>query len=238
MAKFRMEDWTESARQVSPRLADALYSDRITGLKAVEEIGLPHYNRKLMQVGEFMSNPDVFTRDMDCGTFFVTLIPKAGGRRFSEADLDVKQVIYFVRGHLHEAEYWDYDMALQQYFENIFGGNIIANSNGMLLAEFRRGRQGPIGSGTVIPEFYVTRNSFTGSFRYSFENPDMREMIYKTIIDIPHEGNGRAMKFQQGYYEFVIVNRDGRLRPIFIDYKDSEGFRLPDNMIFDASSRF
>lgn len=232
MTKFRMEDWVSSLKLHNPLMAASLETDRVSGFRAVENMGLPHYERRMIPLDEFMDNPELFAGDMDCDTFYVTLVPKMCGRRFSEADLDVSHVISFVREHLDEKDYTCYNMALQQYFDNKFGGNIIVNKDGSLLAEFRRGRQGPIGSGTEIPEFYITRNMFTNSFRYSFESPELRQLLYSTFLIMPHEGEGREMRFVPGYYEFVIVNKRGRLKPVFIDYKGKGGYKLPDNFQF------
>lgn len=115
-------------------------------------------------------NQDIYFGELDCPTFYVTLLPKSNSIRFTESGIGRDETIDYIQQHVTENDCRNYDIVLQEYFENLFGGNIIINPDGTLVAEFRKGKQGPIARGKVIPEFFVTRNQFTNSFRYSFES--------------------------------------------------------------------
>jgi hypothetical protein len=114
-----------------------------------------------------------------------------------------------------------FDILILQYFENVYGGNIVVAPDNSMIIEFRDGYQGPVASGEETLKYFAWREVFTKSFSYSFEDPKLRELIYKTIQTIPHRGEGREAKYLPGYYEFALVRSKETmgLEPKFIDLK-------------------
>jgi RimJ/RimL family protein N-acetyltransferase len=230
-SRGNINDWASSLSTVDPELSRRLDTSRTTGFENLEKLDLPRYMRKTLPLVEFITNTDSVLLDMQCDRFYISLVPKDEGlRRFGTSGLDDAQIMDYVNRNVDPSSIESYEIVVQQYFENLYGGNIVVNPNGQIYIEFVKGKQGPVAKGKVKPDFFVTSDPFTNSMRYSFEDPKLRGTIYQTLRAIPSYGNGRDVKYTPGYYEFVIIreNEESPPRPIFIDYKDESAFYLSD----------
>lgn len=101
--------------------------------------------------------------------------------------------------------------------EQRFGGNILVDEDGRAVVEFRRGNQGPISAGSVIPEYRAWQDPFTGTWKYSFEDTTLRQQVQDMMRHLPHDGT----EYLSGLYEFHLIseNDDDLLQPKFIDYQ-------------------
>ncbi|MDD4332589.1 MAG: hypothetical protein PHT51_00565 [Patescibacteria group bacterium] len=223
-----INDWAKALEKVNPKLSAALNEDRSIGIKNLKKLNLPRYKDNHLALTDFLQDPQKGIKNLKTTTFAFNLIPlEKNMPRNGGYDKNIDQIISFVNQRIAKEEQINYDIIISQYFENIYGGNIIVGEDGKALtAEFKKGGQSDIARGKIIPEFSVTRDPYTDSFRYSFTDEKLRELIYKSILTVPHEGEGRDMKFIPGYYEFVIIQKDEKspMEVLFIDCKLNPAF--------------
>ena len=118
-------------------------------------------------------------------------------------------------------------------FDNIFGGTTVVDQKGSVYFEFIEGNQTPVGKGDANIKYIVFRDENFGSFKYNFENEEIRKLALEAIMQIPHQGEGRDMKFMPGYYEMVIAQRDEKSKPepFFLDYRDNGAYQINWDMV-------
>jgi hypothetical protein len=216
-------------KQKLKMLAQDLTEPREQGLAKLKEMNLPQPQQFFVPAIEFLQNPEKYLKKLDSPKIYISLNPrKKDLPRYRVPWISTEEAIAFVRKNLVGVDPKEYDVLGFQFLENIYGGSIVINPDGKILVEFRHGQQGPVATGTETPEFSVRRDIFNLSFKYSFEDPELRQEIYKTILRIPHEGNGRDMKFTPGYYEFALVRKDEQspLNPWFFDYKNDKAYHI------------
>jgi hypothetical protein len=226
-----INDWAEALRGIdSHELSMQLNEKRSVGFDNLEKLDLPRYKKKTMPLDNFLKNPGDALLEVQSDLFYITLLPKIDGlSRFSHSGINGQQVLEYVKENISQDAVNNYDIVIQQYFKNLYGGNIIVNSDGQALVEFAAGKQSPIAKGSKNPEFFVGNDGLTNSFKYSFEDESLRKTIYQMIQTIPHEGESRETKYRPGYYEFILVKKDEEspAEPIFIDYKEiNSSYRL------------
>ncbi len=225
-----INSWAQSLKEASCELGNGLYQNKAEQYRKLQETSLPQYNRiENVEVSYFLDNPESAVSELSSERFFISLIPKKEGMpRYGKAGLDVDQVVSFIKEKLDLDDINKYQITINEYFENLFGGNLVVGQQGDVYIEFKRGEQTDIARGKIVPEFIVTRERFTESFRYSFQDEDIRRIIFMALLSVPHEGKGRRLRFMPGYYEFVVVRRDEESIPetIFIDYSDNSLFDL------------
>lgn len=229
------DDWARAVKKIDPVLASMLGENKFIGFKRVEDLKLPRYESKTLRLAEFMKNHEMYLSSLGSKLFYIGLIPKTKNlKRYGEKGISANSAIEFVRENVSEDNIENYDIILQQYFENKYGGNIqIGFEPNQVLVEFKRGHQGEIAKGIATPEFIVRKDINTGVFKYTFDDEQLKKVIYKTIMSIPHEtiwdgnandayGRNIDIKLRPGYYEFFLIKRDenSELEPIFFDCKD------------------
>jgi len=124
--------------------------------------------------------------------------------------------------NMNEDEYF---VIIYEYFKNLYAGNLMVEKDGQrIFAEMVQDTHSGLVQGKRNPDFTVWRNDFDKRFHYSFDDPVLRETVFKMIQCIPHNEN----HYMPGYYEFVIVDKNGRVAPIFIDYISSELYLFGD----------
>ncbi|MCC7160592.1 hypothetical protein IT399_02650 [Candidatus Nomurabacteria bacterium] len=223
------EDATLDQKIKLSSLARDISEPREYGLLKLEKMGLPKPKQILVSLVEFLQNPQEILQKFKTKKIYISLNPKTKYLPRHRTVILITDTENFIKEKLLGIDPKLYNVLAVEFLENIYGGSIVINPDGKILVEFRRGQQGPIASGTETPEFSVSRNIFNSSFKYSFEDPILRQEIYKTILKIPHEGEGRDMKFTPGYYEFALVreNKQVPMHPLFFDYKDDKNYYLP-----------
>lgn len=104
---------------------------------------------------------------------------------------------------------------------------MVDNDNNVYF-EFIEGNQTAVAKGNADIQYIVFRDKFTKSFKYSFDNKEVRKLAYNSIINVPHSGEEREMKFLPGYYELVIAQKNENSNPqtIFIDYRDNDAYQI------------
>lgn len=221
--RANMNDWAKRVDKVDPALASLLDDNKIEGFKKVKELGLPGYKMEICNLPEFLGNPEAYLEKVKSKLVYIGLIPKKRGlERFGKAWLEKDEVAnYMHRQKIKREDMINYDVVLQQCFENEYRGNVqVGEEPWQVLVEFNRADKLGISKGGS-PEFFVTRKK-EGRFRYSFKNEELQKVILDTILSIPNQDDGVARKFHPGYYEFFIVkkDKDSPMEPIFFDYKN------------------
>lgn len=249
--KMSMRDWglrtAEEVRKKSdPKLADLaedFTAARTVGWKLMEEMDLPHSRDKhKMPLTEFLPQLEHILSLDAKHLWFVLLEDHKGEHRYRKPELSSAEAREFVKTTIaeHELNPEEYDILFSDNHKQIYGGNIMIGHDGAVYIEFIHGNQGIIADGSYSPakhgEFFkVTRDPGYNSFKYSWEdgeatdNVPLRQLIYRTLMCIPHEGEGREMKFTAGYYEFSLVEKDPTkgLEPLFLDCRTDASFTAP-----------
>ncbi len=225
-----INSWARVLREADFKLGDRLYQNKTEQYQKLKKTGLPQYNKvENVEISCFLSNPEAVVSSLDSQRYFVSLIPKKQTMpRYGKAGIDVNQIVDYIKENIDLKNQTEYQITINEYFENLFGGNMVMGQHGEVYVEFKRGEQTDIARGKLVPEFIVTRERFTKSFRYSFQDKDIRKTIFMALLSVPCEGEGRNLRFMQGYYEFVIIRRSEKSLPevIFIDYSDNPLFDL------------
>ncbi len=243
----------ESAGVENTSMVNALKRDKFYGWKKLEELNLPRYELKTAALTDFLKDTTGMLPTDKNKDWFVLLEPRKGGMRHRKRNLKSDEIENFVSEAINKnnLEVENYDIAISETLPEEYGGNIIVNKEGGILAEITKSdpvksesAQGIIAEGIHDEEkhgklFTVKRDQFTDSFKYSWEDGEetdgvaLREAVNKTIMAIPHVGRGREMKFTPGYYEFHLIKKEGQkdLEPKFVDCREDESLAsLPSNI--------
>jgi len=209
-----MSDYAEVLEEYDPALARRLDVSRAERFQRVKDLHLPRKETRDIMIDEFFRNPDHFFDQILSPLLYINLngIRKEGLTREDAKEFIRKNILRSKAEKVFIAEYYPVE----------YGGNIVINTDQSIIIEFKKGSQGPISAGTVIPEYRVERGSM-GVFHYSFDDEELRKCIYDVIKQIPHDGR----TYTVGYYEFQLVRKklDGFLEPVFIDYDEDPAYR-------------
>ncbi len=223
----------ETGKDGDEKMIEAMSASRFAGWDKVEELGLPGYERTILPLSDFLENPDASLPPEDEQKWFALLEPKEStGQRYRKTLLTRDEILKFVRETVdeHHLNPQEYDLAIVETQPQEYGGNIITSKNGDILIEISKGGQGVVADGTHDenihgPLFRVTRDPLLGSMKYSWEDGEatneipLRKYAHDTLMNIPHEGEGRERTFLEGYYEFHLVKKgeNETLKPVFVD---------------------
>jgi len=216
-----LSDWQHAITDIGLKLK-AVISDKKKGRERLKRLNLPSYKASKATLMDFLREPEKYFNLIGSKKFYISLEPIDDKHaRYSACDLTGEEVIEYILNHLQEQDTSQYDLVLQEFFENMYGGTMVINDNGSVFIEFVRGFQGQIAHGRKEPEFIAKYDPLAGLMKYSFEDPNLKEALYKALLCIPHRGQERNMVFEPGYYEFSLVEGPIGLRPIFIDASDN-----------------
>ncbi|MFA6424114.1 MAG: hypothetical protein WCV83_02240 [Candidatus Magasanikbacteria bacterium] len=226
-------------------LSNALGASRFSGWDRIQKLGLPNDVPRICSLEHLLNSPEEILPEVGDSDWFVLLEPKKkDGMRYRKTPLKREEILEFVKSTInqHELNVGDYDVSIVEMRPQKYGGNIIVDPKGRILAEISSGGQGVVADGTHDVKkhgemFVARRDELSGLFKYSWEDGEatdgvpLRELVYKTIMNIPHEGEGRDLKFLPGYYEFKLVDkrREDGLEPVFIDCRNGSSLlNLPE----------
>ncbi len=214
--------WGQALNDIHPGLGDIYDEDRMFGIGDLDRFDLPRYKRLSLPLTDFLKTPESYIKSLESSDLYVSLNPHNKKLPRQRRVMAVADVVPFIAEHAGSNPD-QFDILFLQYFDNLYGGNIVVSADNYMIIEFRKGYQGPIANGSETPQFRAARDIFTGHFSYSFEDRDLREMIYRTVQTIPHQPEKEGIIYLPGYYEFVIVRNPitRELEPKFIDLKRS-----------------
>lgn len=226
-----MNEWAEALASVDPKKGASIDEPRSVGFANVEKMNLPHMRYRLLPASEFLQNAEAVAAEVRSEQLLISVMPRSSDLpRITRPYIPIAEAGTFVRDNIPEGRESDYDVRVTECYPTSYGGNVVINPTGELYVEFRRGDPGPVGYGTETPEFTATRDRFTGVYKFSFDDPKLRDQIRDMLMNIPHEREGqRDIVFTPGYYEFFLTKRPGdeSERPFFLDYRDNPAYYLP-----------
>jgi hypothetical protein len=224
-----MSDWVNALENLGVEPGE-LVEGRKAGLKGLEELHLPHNPTITVSPADFFRNTEGILKEVGTPKIYIALVPKDPQYpRYSYGGLYTNRAASYVGEKIPRNLRQFYNIAIQPFYENVYGGNIVTQPDGGVFVEFTKGKQVHVARGKVTPEYTITRDQFTNSLKFSFEDPVLRDLMYTTLLAIPHSGSGRELTFTPGYYEFALVQKtdNGPLEPIFLEYRDSAIYQLP-----------
>ncbi len=227
----RIQDWAIAFKHLGFKAqAEKLSTDRLKGFRELERLNLPRYRSTTLPLTTFLDEPEMHFNKLDANKYWINLPPiNPSLQRFRQIDLSRKDVTTFIEENIPTHQISNYNLHLSEYVKNLYGGNIVVSKDGLNVSiEMGDGVQSPIATGEKTPTYITNRDPFTGIFKYSFEDNDLRRAVWRTISAIPHDGEARDMKFLPGYYEFILAHRDSTkaLEPIFLDYSSSSIYQM------------
>ncbi len=224
---FIRELGERSGDKKQTKLANRLSSgtdDREHVLKELNTIGLPVYERIQIPLKEFLDDPDVTLDEFDHLFYYATLNPRnLNLQRHSKTGLSRQDLTRFIGSRIDTNMIGKYDLILQEFEENVYGGTIVSNGD-MIHIEMCEGKQ----SGVSFGYSNVITGTKTGlSFRYSTDDPEIRKIMWDVLQHIRlNESSERQvdLRFRKGYFEFALTRTPIRpnLRLVFFDYQTSE----------------
>ena len=124
-----MNDWAKALGNMDVSGGSRLERRRSDGFRSLDSMRLPHYKRIELPLESFLSDPDIYLDSIGSPEFYITLVPKGSFQfqRFSKSGLTRDDVVHYVAEHVSDDRKENYDIVLQEYFENLFGGSIIIN---------------------------------------------------------------------------------------------------------------
>ena len=160
------------------------------------------------------------------------LIPRGGAnKKFTILDVPPEvvqsRVVQLMQDNLLNVA--DYNILISEYLDNKYGGQMVVGKDGAVSVFFGEGTEQDYSTGSKTPT-YTAHAGFTGALHYSFDDEKLRTVTQKIVSATETaDSDGRfGIGHHPGYYEFAIgENEDGTLRPIFLDYRSSDFYKLP-----------
>lgn len=214
--------WGEPLKQSHPELARQFNEPRSVGFQGVEMLDLPRPRRLSARAEDVLRDPASYFDQLATESIFIFLQPSSGlpTRRVG---VSREVALTFLQETTAASPEVTFMVELAEMKHPRYGGNIAVNAEGGAVIEFKEGSQGEISAGTVAPEYRAWQDSFTGQWKYSFEDVRLREMVQTIMRNVPHDDG----KYLPGLYEWQMVPSDDdeqHLEPWFIDYRGSDAF--------------
>ena len=225
----KMDGWADALKDRGySKLAGQLITDmgnRGSALKVLEEMRLPTYRHAVVSADRFLEDPESILSGLSSDTYYITLLPKKPElQRYSKSGLTAEETVDFVKFHAsHNLQ--DYDVLLQEFETNSFGGTIISNED-CIHVELCKGKQSEVAYGTA-QVMTATRGRFSPSFRYSVDDTETRGLIWGALQFIRERDEAERqtqVSFAKGYFEFAITQSSRGMRFVFFDYNKSPSY--------------
>jgi hypothetical protein len=178
-------------------------------LERIRLAGLPVQPSRLVNLELFLADPEKALTDFQFSLYWASLLPKdPNARKFTEVGIDRQALISFAKRNA--VLRGDFDFLLNQFEENVYGGQIISDGS-QVLAEMGRGKQTAVVHGQVdAKDMYIaTKRPGQLAFRYSTEDLDVKRAFWKALRCLALEPDGpdgeTPYRFLEGYFEFAIT---------------------------------
>ncbi len=188
----------------------------------LKENHLPVYKRLIIRLEDFLSNYTNYFTLLNSDKCYLSCYSSKNSilMPIRIKDIDKKDILAFIKKNIKSKEVVEYNILIQEYYNNIYSDNCIIYTNGRVIVEVVYGDQRKLDYWEVNPDFIIEYNPYLNNFKYSFENSKLRILLYNTIMKIPHSGVERNLKFIPWYYAFSLVKKtnESPIEPIFFDY--------------------
>lgn len=228
-------EWAKAIRAVDPHssLISPLEMTKADYAEVFDSLNLPTYSRHITTLSDFLETQDVRHGNQKTEKLWIQLMPNVPSRpKITELDIEEDKIVEKVQDLIeqHDLNPLEYDILISEFMKNEYGGQMIVSPNGEDVAVFfGEGAEQDFSSGSKTPE-YMARTTLTGVIRYSFEDSTLRETIWSLIkaTSCPSDDGRFDRRFHPGYYEFALCEDNGKLKPIFLDYRPDDIYQLPD----------
>jgi hypothetical protein len=192
----------------------------------IQEIGLPVFKMIETVTSSFLSNPDYYFEQLPSSEYYIEAKSSTTNEKIRDFGLDSDETINFAMQNSHLDL-----LILKENYKNIYSGNIVvANDNSGIYIEMVSGTLSSLLHDGKF-DYTAYRDEMLGSFKYNTERDEIKELMLMVLSYIPSLDRNntkldRNSKFLQGYYEFIIVDKnDGcGLVPVFNDYNQKIAF--------------
>lgn len=224
-----MDRWASAAEGfLSSDFIENAMETRHDTKEKFDSLDLPTYTRHILTVSNFLDNPQGFLSDLKTPTTWFQIITPKG--KHTEHDIGLDKLVNKVSVY---GGYPESPLLISEYLPNIYGGNIVVTKAGNIIAEFGEGTNTDYTSRNKTPTHHAVSTPGTKVMRYNFSDPSLRSVIYQAIRPIKRGGEPLP-----GYYEFIIGDDRGTMRPIFIDARtENPIYQLPDSAIQETHRR-
>lgn len=124
--RANINDWAKALYEYNEDFASKIDENRTIGFQNVERLNLPRYKSKIISIADFLKNPGKNLKEIDSEKFFISLIPKKKDlNRIGRAGINREEVMQFIAEYVSPKNQNHYDISINQFFDNIFGGTIL-----------------------------------------------------------------------------------------------------------------
>jgi hypothetical protein len=207
-----------------------LTKSRIDTYARLERMGLPTVPHVSSTLREFIEHAPQYLGEFS-GKHVRLIVEPIGADELLETirltDPAPEEIVAKLRQKVSPNQISKYSVLMKEFIPYAYAVTIMVNSDQSMIIEASK----PTSSSLQLngtPDFMLSRDPWLGTFRYSFESPDIRKLLYRVTHFLPHIGSGRSREFQKGYYEMIIAKRS-ESSPFcfyFDDFREGKGFSL------------
>ena len=221
-------NWADAMDRVggiNPEVTAELSKTKADYTENFAELALPTYKRYIEPLASFLHEQSPRHEGMNTPTFWFQLIPKfAGGEKLTRldvADIDIHDTVQELIAK-NNIDLDKYDILVSEFLTNKYGGQMVVGDGGEVAVYMGEGTEAEYSTAEKSPQYIADNMRSTGTFHYSFEDPELRLAVQNLIQAAAIQAdNGRfENNYVPGYYEFALCGDE--LRPIFLDYRPDQ----------------
>lgn len=188
---------------------------------------VPHAEFEVLPLEMFIEDPAGMLACIESEKYhlFVEPIEQNAGRRLRFKHKTAEEIISIATALKNNLPDYKCFATLLESPDLLYHGNVLVydqNScsglfdlRSQIIGEFVSGESVPVSRG-INPEFRLWDDPYTGTFRYNFDSPKIRSLLYKSLQTIPRtkceDGyDGFRERLLPGYYEIGIAKKPKEL---------------------------
>jgi hypothetical protein len=226
-----MNAWYRAAADVDTTLAHDI-QEGVDPYGAAREVGLPTPPEiRYQSVDDFLAASAAGAAELEAQGvehFYLGLRPKdPQGIKHRQFGIPADGLNDYVTSKVPPEAYNQYIVQLAEYAPARYGATVIVGTDGRLVLEMVDGEMAKLATGKATPQYTAHTDPFTGVMRYSFDDPTLRTAVWRAVSCMPAFDGDMPRQRLPGYYEFSLIERKGRLVPVFFDYKRTRIYERP-----------
>lgn len=233
-ATSHLQDWRQLLSEVGIQSnfpgthRNDLFISRLEIYRRLDEIGLPTVPYVGTSLEDFLARPETHLTIFQGLQTRVTLEPNDTQGQLPTKRITnpvLSELVPLIQQTIDRSLHDSYSILLKEYIPNAYQVTVMVNSDQSITIEAVSPSSRSLQlNGT--PEYRGYRDPILFTFKYDFENPLLRKLLYTAVQKIPHSGTGRLKDFMRGYYELIIAKRDteSSYKVFFDDFRQGSGF--------------
>jgi hypothetical protein len=220
-----LHGWSKHFENINKNWVGMYEADIINDYRRIDKYGLPAYKKYFYEVSDLMSDFSSFEKKFDFSKCYIQLYPKKVNLpKLSQMDFTSAKAIYdFVFSKIR-SQYSDYIILISEYEPNKYGGSVMSNGETVYI-EMCRGLQNQISYGNSDT---IGCSLIHGEIHQWHNASEPEKQIIRQILSALNIlSDSTGSEYLQGYFEFAVtesINNPGKLRLVFIDYKDDQAY--------------